>query len=640
MLRARGAGRPTRVAAPARIVAGLYATDASEGTVVPGTPGLDDDRFVGAWPSRADAQTLARVVGSLDDKTPWRDWINASHVVASFGGEVGMTPIEAALEANLDALQVVCRAPRMLLRHEDDRTPVSQARRISSRSVADLIARPRDWEQRTVRGIRPARVLSVISEDDWDLYENRVAARLIDRLLALLVPRLDQLTKMKALLDEGHDFTDETRGSHRRVRRLTLVWQRVEADDSVRSQVTATWRKLAALTDALRALLGSALYAHVPRSAQVDDALRPTNILSNDFHYRRIADLWRRAVLARAHATPTRAEALRHRRLVSAHFDAFARLLVLQALHGFGYGPASHLARFADGPMRLQGPRGELSLHASSDGTLALKQGERVLPIVALPVSPAGETAAVIEAIAREAGDALVMLHGRAATDADGDAAAVLAGWSRPRVMLVSPWSLDAIERTARVLGTWDAIGRLEGFPPRVTWRGTPPEVLPDWVRGIEGALVAVRPPGDDEQEASPKPSATARPGAITDDREQARTRSLGALRKAAEAIRWLDRCPVCEKRDVAFDERFEPGAPVERQTIWCRCKICHSQWGLRTCSRHRTERFVVLDPGLNLECPVDVASLDRTYGRDLWSRPSRDRNGGRVFSCPQCATG
>jgi hypothetical protein len=608
--------------------------------VVPGVPGIDDDRFVGAWPARTDAQTLARVVGPLDETTPWSEWIGSSHVVASFGGEVGMTALELALEANLDALQAVCRAPRMLLRQEDERTPVSQARRVSSRSIADLVARPSDWEQRTVRGIRPARVLSVISEDDWDLYENRVVARLIDRLLALLVPRLDQLTKMKSLLDEGHDFTDETRGSHWRARRLSRAWQRVAADDSVRSQVTVTWRKLAALTDALRALLGSALYAHVLRGAQVDDALRPTNILSNDFHYRRIADLWRRAVLARAHGAPSRAEALRHRRLVCAHFDAFVRLLVLQALDGFGYRPASPVARFADGPMCLRGPRGELTLRASSDGTLALEQFGRALPIVALPVSPGGDSAAVVEAISDGAGDALVFLYGHDAVHAEAGVAAVLAGWSRPRVLPVSPWSLDAIERTARVLGAWDAIGRLARFPPRFPWKGTPPDRLPAWARAIDGELVAIRPPRAGEGVAPSSVAIASHPKGSADDREKVLARALSALQAESEAIQWLGCCPLCEVRNVTFEERFESGAPAGRQTIWCRCNKCPAQWGLRSCSRHRSHRFAVLEPGVSQECPADVALLDRTYGRDLWSRPSPDAEGGRVFSCPQCATG
>lgn len=640
MLRVRGAARPTRIPAPARIVAGLYASDPSGGTVVPGVPGIDDDRFVGAWPYRADAEVLARVVGSLDDDAPWSEWISASHIVPSFGGEVRMTPLEVAIEANVDALQVVCRAPRTLLRQEDDRAPVSQARRISSRSIADLVARPSDWERRTIRGIRPARVLSVVSEDDWDLYENRVAARLIDRLLALLVPRLDQLSKMKALLDEGHDFTDETRGSYWRAQRLSRTWERVAADDSVRLQIAATWQRLAALTDSLRALLGSALYTHVPRGAQVDDALRPTNILSNDFHYRRIADLWRRAVLVRAQAAPTRAEALRHRRLVSAHFDAFARLLVLQALHGFGYEPTSPAACFAEGPMRLQGPRGKLDLQASPDGTLVLRQGSRELPIVALPVSPAGDTTKVVEAVTDGANDALVFLHGRLAANAAGEPATALAGWSRPRVLLVSPWSLDAIERTARALGAWDAIGRLDRFPPRVAWRGEPPRQLPGWVRAVEGFLVAVRPPGEGDQEPPLQVAGSARVRGAVDDREPARVRALDALRTEAEAIQWLATCPVCAGDEVVFEERFQLGVAAERQTVWCRCEGCTAAWGLRACGRCQMGRFAMLDPGVNLECPADVTSLDRTYGRDVWTRPQRSDNDRRTFPCPHCATG
>jgi hypothetical protein len=661
MLLARGAARASVVPGPQRIVAGLYAVAAADGdaagTVVPGVSGIDDDRFVGSWPSRADAQALERVVGSLDDETPWERWIEASHVVASFDGDVGLTPLERALDDNLDALQAVCRAPRMLLRREEDRTPVSQARRISSRSIADLVSRPSDWEQRTLRGIRPARVLSVVSEDDWDLYENRVAARLVDRLLALLVQRLDQLTKMRGLLEEGHDFSDETRGSHWRVDRLARAWEHVEADDTVRAQVTATWRKVGALIDAVRALLGSPLYAKVPRSAQVDDALRPTNILSNDFHYRRVADLWRRAVMARARATPTRSEALRRRRVVSAHFDAFGRLLVLQALAGFGYRPTASTARFCDGPMRLQGPRGELVLRAAEHGALTLHQGERVLPIVALPIEPGGDAAAVVAAITRDADEALFFLHGRvgATPTASGSAdevTAVFAGWSRPRALLVSPWSLDAIERTARVLGGWDAAGRLERFPPRVAWRGAPPEGMPDWARVQAGALVVTRPPRGAEQSEFTRALAqravtvqrgqdTARQrGTPFDGREGAVLTALQALLDGSASIGWLARCPVCEGSAVRFEPRWQEGVRVEQQTVWARCEGCASQWGLQACGRCESGRFAALEPGVNLECPTDVVRLDRTYGRDLWSRPRRGAEGRGEFACPRCATG
>ncbi|MEZ4408110.1 MAG: hypothetical protein R3A52_16785 [Polyangiales bacterium] len=609
-------------------------------TVVPGVPGVDSNRFIGAWPSRADVEALARVAGSLDDGTPWSAWVSSSHVVQSLDGDAGMTPLELAIEANLDALHAVCRAPRTLLRYDDDRSPVSQARRVSSRSIADLVSRPSDWERRTLRGVRPARVLSVVSEDDWDLYENRVAARLIDRLLALLVPRLQQLAQMKALLDEGHDFTDETRGSHWRARRLSQTWERVAADDAVRSQVRATSQRLTALTDALRTLLTSTLYTHVLRGAQVEDALRPTNILSNDFHYRRVAELWRRVALTLARAAPTRADALRLRRLVSAHFDAFSRLLVLQALHGFGYRPTSSEARFADGRLRLHGPRGELELLPLPDGALVLKQGDRALPIVALPVSPAGDDAAVVEATKVVADDALVLLYGRLAAGVKGDTAAVLAGWSRPRVLLVSPWSLDAVERTARVLGAWDAAGRLDRYPPRVDWRGAPPRGLPDWARSVAGTLIAVRPPSEDEREAPSR--ATTVPGTrvVSDDREQAKARALGALRAEAQGIGWLATCPVCRGADVVFDDRFQPDAPVERQTVWCRCRGCTASWGLRACGRCQRGRFAALDPGLNLECPADAASIDRAYGRDLWARPQRGADDRRAYSCPHCEAG
>lgn len=651
----RGAGGLRGSERPDRIVAGLHAVALDERapprTVVPGVDGFEDGSFLGAWPGAADEAALAGVTEGLGPGACWSRLVEAVPVVASFDGSLELTAVELALDAELGALQAVCRAPRMLLRHDEEREPVSRARRVSSRTIADLVARPSDWEHRTLRSIRPARVLSVVPENDLDLYENRVVARLLDRLDALLSRRLEELAQVRGLLADGHNFSDETRGSHWRAKRLSTVWERVEHDDTLRERAAAAHRTVGRLRDGVRALFDSALYRTIPRGTQVDDALRPTNILVNDAAYRRVAALWRVVVSACARAAPSREETVRRRLALSERFDAFGTLLTIQALAGLGYAPRDDRSALDDRPLALIGPRGELSLRRCDDGALMLSGDAGTIAIVALPVRvTTAETARLCEQLRGDGTrDALYLLLGRpddsvlqaGVEDAERR---VLSGWSQPRVLLVSPWSLDASERVARVLGAWDAGGRLSRFPAQVPWRGESLALLPPWVGRAGGALAVARPPSAEERSRFGELLRT-KHAELTKRNNTAGTASatgvlqrLRELMEAAEALCWLARCPVCQREGARFDERWQESSPVAQQTIWARCEGCEAAWGLHACGTCG-ERYAVLDPGVALACPDDVIQLDRTYGRDLWCEPHTVA-GKRKWRCAQCASG
>jgi hypothetical protein len=104
-------------------------------------------------------------------------------------------PLDLEIARHLQHLQHVCHKPRLHLRVEEERLPVSRARRTPVRAVAELVSHPGDWEHRTLRSIQPSRVLARQIEDEWNLYENRVAVRLVDHLLAYLAKRLEELAK-------------------------------------------------------------------------------------------------------------------------------------------------------------------------------------------------------------------------------------------------------------------------------------------------------------------------------------------------------------------------------------------------------------------------------------------------------------
>ena len=226
---------------------------------------------------------------------------------------VRLHPLEKEALAKLPHLQHVCHHPRLHLRVEVERVPVARARRVPARAAAALVAHPGDWEHRTLRGIQPSRVLAVQVEDEWNLYENRVAVRLVDHLLLWTSRHLDELRRLQDIADAGQGFDDEARGSLFRSQRLYELWGRFFVDDALTSELTDTLKALERLQRALQALLDTPLYREIPRDTFVPVTLVSTNILANDPHYRKVAGLWRAWAQHGHRPGPTR-EQLRLRR--------------------------------------------------------------------------------------------------------------------------------------------------------------------------------------------------------------------------------------------------------------------------------------------------------------------------------------
>lgn len=611
-------------------------------TVLPGIGGVADRDFVGGSLSATDAKALDDVIGGLSSSARWEQWCGASSVVVSFEGCAALTPLEAALDAEFGVLEAVCHAPRMLLRYDEERVVVSRARRVSPRTVSDLVSRPVDWEHRTLRGIRPARVLAVTTEDEVDLYENRMVARLIDRLLVALTLRVDQLREILALLAEGHDFTDETCGSHWRVRRMSIAWARVQGSNELCAAIEKTHRRVCGLLRKVRSLTSSPLYQHVPRTACVEDSLRGTNVLANDARYRRLATLWRRLVEARRDSADARGDEAARRASSSQRFDSFAFMLVAQALSNLGYSLVSEEGRST----RLRSVRGELRVSRHADGSVILESGARQFVVVALPVAATVGELSLLWTALRTSGhrDALYLLYGRpsvlrVAGVCDGDTRRGLSGWESPRALLVSPWVLDSVERVARVVGAWDVSGRLESYPPSVSTKAASMgewTTRPLWVDVSASGLSVTRPMTPAERSAAIEaldraatPRERARP-------QHERDQALRQLLEKTADVTWLTRCPVCESEGrLSIEGR---GMDLERlsdRTFWCKCLDCEASWGLRRCGRC-SGRFAVLDDGVSVRCPDDVVDLDRVHGRDQW-HPARSKDGARDYRCTKC---
>ncbi len=660
-LRSRLSGR-TITAVPAGIVQDLFDTQEpgadSATRVVPGGLRADlDASFLGRPPEPLETNAIRQVVEPLGERAPWSRWKDAIPLVPRIDKRVRLQPLDKKALAQLPHLQHVCHHPRLLLRIEEERLPVARARRIPIRAAASLVAHPGDWEHRTIRSIQPTRVLAVRVEDEWNLYENRMAARLVDHLLAWTGSRVDELQRLQKLADDGRGFDDEARGSRFRGARLYELWGKFFVDDALTRELARTLEALERLQRALQALLDSALYRAIPRRAFVPVALVPTNILVNDPHYRKVAALWR-AWVRHGHAPGSTREDLRLQRQADCRcFDAFALLVVVQALHGLGY-EAGPEAVLPGGPVELRGRLGQATL-AATGGVLRLEiQGEALrLTSVLAPVDREDATATweQIRSGADRPGDTVVLLHGHPEDieRLDPRTAMALGGWERPRVLPISPWSLDSVERVARVIRAWEAPRRFSAYPPRTRVQPDPGIALPAWMRRFDASVAVVAAASANERRAFTS-ACDLREAQLLREQQAAQRKqgrfdpgllkSIHALRDLAEKAHLLEPwtvCPVCD-HPVGNDFKPRPGGDDrwERWSWWCRCTQCSSQWGLQVCSSC-CRAFPVLAPNVRWSSTEQdeppAGWIDRAFGRDLWAEPCSIPGARDVFRCSSC---
>lgn len=662
-LRSRISGR-TVEAGPEPVIPGLYEVDegdaANRRRAVQGGLGPEEKvAFWGVFPPERDTAALDKVVSAIGGGDAFEALAAALPIVPHVDEASRFTTLDRCILTHLPHLQHVCHRPRLHLRVEEERVPVSRARRVPARAVASLVAHPEDWEHRTLRNVRPARLLSALVEDQFDLYENRVAVRLVDHLLTYVGERLEDLRRIKKERDEAEDFRDASRGSYWRARRMYQLLGDYFTSDGTGRELDTVMKALDGAQRDLQGLLGSVLYKEVPRNTFVAPALRPTNILVNDPHYRKVAALWRAWAKDGHKPHPTREQIRNHRQSACRSFDRFARLLLCRALHDLGYTPSS---RRTGHVWALSAPHGSAELRWEPDGTMTLDaSGERLHVVPVLTRAPSDASIAAqfwtsLRAEAKAGGDTLVLFLGHPddILSLPPELARAFSGLEAPRALPVAPWSLDSVERVARVLRSWEGPLRHRSYPLRATVRPDPGIPLPRWLHRVRDEVAVTMPPSDAEREAF---LATCERGAADLERQRAealrarqawdpgRRTALDALR--ALAIRSKEqghflRCPVCDSADrTEFKPQPDTHGIWERFAFRCVCLGCSSTLGLRMCGGCERS-FLVLEADVKLPPPGDVplraSWIDQAYGRDVFAEPCWLRNEKRrEFRCPRC---
>lgn len=499
--------------------------------------------------------------------------------------QLELTAVERALAANAPHLREVCRRPYTKLETVLEPTAAARAKRVPPRAIRHLAEHSEQWERRTLKAVIPRRVLAQRFEDSFDVYENRVVARLIDGLLAYLRARTRELQDVAGLLKALDDFSLSMRGHHRLATRLGELWHtglQIESAHDTLAQLTLLLRGTNDRMRGIGGLRSSPLYRGVPERARVSRRLRVTNVFKANEHYRHVARMWE-VLDANTAASHSEAERERAERAAWSAFDAFALLLVVRALDRLAFQPdgRAELDLGQTTGVTLRGPRGHAQLDWEHPLGLTLSREGRALAQfvpVAEHLAGKGERSESIftraDGLLRVLGQldaaapCVVALYPSIPAERKGRPTALAAllnpldvglGESRQCALLpISPYDLLSLERVERVVRRVVLADTLRAFPPRVSYRRIAHErvarLAPTWLApdGSGEALLALEPltaARIDELRALVRTQTKGlRPG-----RDDALRQALDALPGAVEREggRYYEEaglCPVCEK--------------------------------------------------------------------------------------------
>lgn len=690
-MRARAFNRLTGTSAqlPSFSVAGLWVTQEmgqlNSLSVPAGTHLLPDVRGVLTWSTAPEGVTTVSFpnpgeaelhLGSLDvaltgltlGESDWDDWVATSPLDRDLAKELQRLPLEEAMERDLMHLEAVCRQPRTHLEIFEERQLVSRARQIPVRAVNYLASHTEDWEGRTLRGVRPRRVITNVRDDLYDIYENRVAVRLVDHLTRYVRRRLARLKELTLSLQTiDLNAQEPPSGMHWRQKRIYRLWG--ESLDLTEAQLLASERleELSRFLSRLERLRGSLLYTSVPAKSQVAAQLRITNILGNDPHYRRVARLWLSWYRHAHTGHPSLQEQQRTAQHQATQFDRYAFLLTVHALEQFEFVPATDNTVQPGTSLPLIGPEGSVELSWNHDGTSSLhRDGAEVLRVVASPTALSDlrgdEISDVIPSLAGEAEasrtQTVLLYPGRASQPpvpefqtVSGDPDRIHA---RISCLPVSTVDLESVERLARVL-RWVLTGeRFRAYPPVIASDVTVPlSDLPSALlrQGRSGYWELLAPlddlPVSWKQETHQRElalnEAKRQVAALSHERLQLRQAQRKVERLQAELEEWnafltaveagrqkladLRRCPVCGTEEANF-------AAWQKGQFNCECRDCGAEWSLRHC-QYCHEYHPWLLPHLREVPDIEVVPgwADQLYGRDVLTLP--DPLDLSSFSCP-----
>jgi hypothetical protein len=595
----------------------------------------------------------------------YRDWIVIPPLAPDVEAKAAMQAMDVAIVRHLHHLQEVCHFPRTHLKFEDERLPVSRARRISQRAPEYLASHSEDWRRRKLTSVVPKRILASVPEELYDFYENRMAVRLVDRLERYLRERIADLRHLKAMFE----FASQIK-PHATPRWFNRVCQLLGESVRERGEGAAkrTLETLIPLYYQVVQLFDSALYRAIPRHVEVPPTPRATNMLSNDRHYRYVGILWRSWLEHAYRRPPTPVELYAEQQELCSSFERFANLLVLRALNQLGFYPSSTSTSSVikgGAVVRFHGSGGfEIALRWENDGTHSISSGgqprarfvplpsaitkesderglqqklDHLVSMVATRLSEDereddefGEWHFILYPGDLEQRDSFSLRLQNRAQSLGND----LAAPSKVGLVPVSTYEINSVERVARALRWVLWGGSIMSYPPTVPPRPSVVAHIPaPWLSSSSDeraeAGIVRRPLREEYVSFQREKANLAKRGSRYRDEIRRLEEWLEKVNTAAGQFdQWLT-CPLCGHENTDLEHRKD-GHFV------CRCEKCGAEWGTRACGECGGRYPFIAPPRLPEPALRKPGWIDRFVGMDVLAVPCWAGDGGD-YICPWC---
>ena len=291
-----------------------------------------------------------------------------------FNAETKLKPLEKMLQDVIEKghLHHIAYNPRMDMRYDEELVDVSRAKKISNNAHRYLAGHSETWQQRSLVGIRPKKVLAKVSDDELLIYENKVFAQLLDKLRFYVASRLNDLLQQQANLQAALNLEDSSDTYYKLRNQLCEIWAEnltTDETESILSQLDETILYNQQLLSTIKILQSSGLYVQIPPPhRKVADQLHKTNILNYDQHYRHLNRLWS-TLYEQKNKTPSFKEKIEsYWKFQHDYVEEYSLLIILKAFSSLGF----QIHKFEDQSSIYSIQRGHLECNLKLDEELKI----------------------------------------------------------------------------------------------------------------------------------------------------------------------------------------------------------------------------------------------------------------------------
>lgn len=198
------------------------------------------------------------------------------------------------IESYIPSLDKIIKNPRSFIRYDEDVVDIDRAKKTNQKSVQHLASHTQYIRNIEDGNIRPSKILSITPEQDFNIYENRFIATLINRLYLFVRNRLTVIKENVESYQKDHVAVD----SDFNMKDITVSYK---LDVSIKKdldnakinehnyELLARAQKLEALINSLK---NSSFMQMMKKSSLVRPPIQKTNVILKNPDFKNAYNLW------------------------------------------------------------------------------------------------------------------------------------------------------------------------------------------------------------------------------------------------------------------------------------------------------------------------------------------------------------